>query len=71
MKSKVTVLPRAASSHSMGGSPVAALDQVAEMDDEVPSLDASQCQVVRGSPNKSHLDPCGEPLDGCRSGLKD
>ena len=61
MKSKVTVLPRAASSHSMGGSPVVALDQVPDSDDEVPSPGASQCWVVKGSPKMSCADPMWEP----------
>ena len=61
VKSKVTVSPRAASSCSMGRSPVVALDQVADSDDEVPFPGASQCQVVRDSPKKLHADPMCEP----------
>ena len=60
MKSKVTVSSRAISSHSTRGAPVMALEHVVNLNEEVPSLGASQCWVVRDYPKKSCADPMWE-----------
>ena len=46
VKSKVTIPPRARSSHSREGLLVAALDQLSGPEEEVLSPGASRCQVL-------------------------
>ena len=52
VQSKVTVLPQAMSSCSMGGAQVVVLDYAADSNEESPFPRTSQCLVMKGSPRK-------------------
>ena len=59
---KVTVLPWAVSSHSMGRSQAVVLDHAADSEEESPFPETSQHHVMKGSPKKVWPDPMWEVI---------